>query len=413
MAIQVLAHASELITGSGVRVKDGRRILESDLGVIPDGALVYQDKQAHGKAVPSKILWVGKTSELPKKYVKAKRKNLKNRFCLTPGLVDCHNHLIFSGNRSEEFAARCAGATYQEIAARGGGIQSTVKATRNASRAQLEALACERLKELKQVGVRTVEIKSGYGLSHESELKILSIIPKLRKQFPELKLTSTYLGAHAFPQDMERQSYLAEMLTKTLPEVARKKLADACDVFIDEGYFTLQEGREILQKAKALGLKIKIHADELVNTEAATLAAELDALSADHLLKISDRGIKSISKSQTVAVLLPGTAFYLKASHAPARKLLDAGACVAIATDFNPGTCMTLSLPSVMTIAALYLGMSRAELFASVTYNAAKALGLHSHQGTLEPGKAALFTVHPFSRFEELYYRFAWTASAI
>ena len=193
-----------------------------------------------------------------------------------------------------------------------------------------------------------------------------------------------------------------------LPEVARRKLADTCDVFIDEGYYTLDEGRKILEKARKLGLKTKVHADELGNTESAAMAAAIGALSADHLLKISDNGMRKLAASQTVAVLLPGTAFYLKAAHAPARKLIDAGACVALSTDFNPGTSMCLSLPVILTIAALYLGMSRSELFAAVTYNAAKALDLHGRKGTLEAGMDSDVVVLPFARFEEVYYRFAW-----
>jgi imidazolonepropionase len=241
---------------------------------------------------------------------------------------------------------------------------------------------------------------------------MLEVIPRLRKRFPDLTLTSTFLGAHAFPQDRARDEYLNEVCGPMLKEVAHRKLADSCDVFIDRGYFTLEEGRKLLKKAKALGLQVKVHADELFNTGSAQLAAELGALSADHLLKVSDEGIRKLAQSHTVAVLLPGTAFYLKTAQAPARKLLSAGAAVALSTDFNPGTSMCLSLPAVMTIAALYLGMTRAEIFAAVTYNGAKALGLEKSKGTIEVGKDADFAVLPFPRFEEMYYRFAWSPSA-
>jgi imidazolonepropionase len=254
-----------------------------------------------------------------------------------------------------------------------------------------------------------LEIKSGYGLSPESEYKILKIIPKLRSRFPEMTFTSTFLGAHAYPKERDPSEYLRELLEVTIPEVARLKLADSCDVFIDRGYYSVEDGRKILCRAQECSLKIKIHADELGNTESATLAAELGALSADHLLKISEKGIKNLAKSQTVAVLLPGTAFYLKAAYAPARALINAGAVVALATDFNPGTCMCLSLPAVMTLSALYLQMTRAEIFAAVTYNAAKALGLSDRKGTLEPGCDADFWILPFPRFEDVYYHFAWT----
>jgi imidazolonepropionase len=412
MALKALIHASEILTGAGIRHKDGRRPIEDDLGRIEDGALVYSTRKIGGKEIPDQIEWVGKTSELPKKYARAAKKNLRGAQAVIPGLIDCHTHLIFAGDRSDEFADRCGGATYEEIAARGGGIVASVKATREASPALLEKLAIARVQESKSYGVRTLEIKSGYGLSAESEIKVLEVAARLKKRFPEMTFSTTFLGAHAFPKDMSREDYLESLVQDMLPEVARRKLADACDVFIDRGYYTVDEGRLILKQAKKLGLKVKVHADELANTESARFAVETGALSADHLLKVSDDGISALSTSDTVAVLLPGTAFYLKEAHAPARKLIDAGAAVALSTDFNPGTCVTLNLPTIMTIAALYLGMRRAEIFAAVTYNAAKALDLHHSKGTILPGMDADFVVLPFARFEELYYRFAWSGNA-
>ncbi len=408
MPFHALIHASEVLTGAGVRSKDGRRVVEEDLGRIKDGAVVYSVKRVGKKALPDRIEWVGPTSKLPAKYARAKKRDLKGKQAIVPGLVDCHNHLIFAGDRASEFAERCGGATYEQIAAKGGGIVTTVRATREASEAELLRLAVARARESYRYGVRTLEIKSGYGLSMEAELKILRVAKKLEAVMPEMTFVRTFLGAHAFPTDRSREEYLAD-LHAMIDRVAREKLAQACDVFIDQGYFTLDEGRTLLEHARSRGLKVKVHADELANTESAALAAELGALSADHLLKVSDEGVRALASSQTVAVLLPGTAFYLKAAHAPARKLIDAGACLAISTDFNPGTCMTLSLPSVLTISALYLGLTRAELFASVTYNAAKALGLEKRKGTLERGRDADLTVLPFERFEEYYYRFAWS----
>ncbi|MDR3605817.1 MAG: imidazolonepropionase [Oligoflexia bacterium] len=403
MANQAIVHASELLTGAGIRVKDGRHVAEEDLGRIKDGALVYSVTRTGRE-----IEWVGPTAKLPKKFARAKKVDLKGLRAVVPGFVDCHTHLVFAGDRSDEFALRCGGVSYEEIAARGGGILTTVRATREASIAELEKLAIARVKESESYGVRTLEIKSGYGLSFEAELKVLQVIARLKKRFPEMTFRSTFLGAHDFPKDRTREEYLSDLLDKMLPEVTRRKLADACDIFVDQGFYTLEEAKLVLARARELGLAVKMHADELVNTESAALAADLNCLSADHLLKISDRGIAKLASSNTVAVLLPGTAFYLKAPHAPARKLIQAGACVALSTDFNPGTCMTLNLPAVMTIAALYLGMTRAEILAAVTYNAAKALGLHDRKGTLEPGLDADFTILPFARFEEAYYRFAW-----
>lgn len=415
---RVLIHASEVLTGAGVRKKDGRKPLEEDLGRVPDGAVVYTSRTVHiedpfnhqkiARVVPDRILWVGPSDALPKEYHSAPITDLKRKQAIVPGLIDCHTHLVFSGDRSDEFARRCGGVSYSEIAKEGGGIQKTVSATRKASEEELFRLSKDRLDEAYSRGTRTVEIKSGYGLDHETELKILRVVQKLKNCFPDFTIVSTYLGAHDFPKGRSRDEYINEIVHKTLPEVVRLNLAEACDVFIDEGFYTLDEGRRILVEAQKLGLKIKIHADELLNTESASLAASLNALSADHLLKISDEGIKALSNSETTAVLLPATAFYLKTSQARARDLLNAGARVAISTDFNPGTSVTLNLPAALTISALYQGMTRAELFSAVTYNAARALGLHTHKGTIEPGMDADLWVMPFERFEECYYRFAW-----
>lgn len=396
--MRAYVHASEVLTGTGIRAKDGRRVNEQDLGRIEDGAVVFDHK---------KILWVGKTSAMPARFKKAKRTDLKRKQAVVPGFVDCHTHLVFAGNRADEFAARCGGATYEEIAARGGGIVKTVAATRAASENELLKSALERVEEARSFGIRTLEIKSGYGLDLETELKCLRVVKKLQSRVKGMTLVPTFLGAHAWPKEKTQEAYFKELLERMLPEVVRLKLATSCDVFVDAGYFTREQARELLTRARALGLAVKVHADELGDTDSARLAVELGALSADHLLKIRPEGIRALAASQTVAVLLPGTAFYLAAAHAPARALLDAGACVALSTDFNPGTSMTLNLPAILTIAALYLKMSRAELLAAVTYNAAKALGLHERKGTLEPGRDADVTVLPYERFEECYYRFA------
>jgi len=216
------------------------------------------------------------------------------------------------------------------------------------------------------------------------------------------------MGAHAIPNDQKRTRYIDDILHRTLPLVAEKKLAEFCDIFIDDGYYTLTEGERILRTAKKLGLKIKVHADELGNTESTKLACKLQAHSADHLLKVSDKGIAALGVGNTVATLLPGTAFYLKEKHAPARKILDAGGRVAVATDFNPGSCYSLNLPLMMNFSALHLEMNLAEIFASVTSSAAAALGLESVKGSLLPGFHSDFVVLPYDRFEEMYYRMGW-----
>jgi imidazolonepropionase len=406
--LRLIAHASELLTGEGIRAKDGRRVTEADLGRIRDGAMVYRVAKAKGREIPLEVVWTGETRKLPREFRRLKGEDLEKKRALVPGLIDCHTHLVFAGNRADEFAARCGGASYEEIAAQGGGILSTVRATRKASEGELLKLAEARLAEAWSYGVRTIECKSGYGLTHESELKLLRVAKKLQARHPEVTLVPTYLGAHAIPPEHDAESYVREICERTLPAVAKQGMALDCDVFIDQGYFTVEQGRRILERARALGLRPKVHADELGDTGSTGLAVDLQALSADHLLRISPENVERIARSETTAVLLPGTAFYLRAEHAPARKLLDAGARVALSTDFNPGTSMTLNLPLVLTIGALYLRMTRAELFAAVTYNAAAALGLEETKGCLIPGADADHWIVPFPTFEEAYYRFGW-----
>ena len=397
--MKVFIHASKIYTGSGIVKKDGRKLHSQDLGVLEDGAIVFDEK---------KIVWVGTSSELPKKYQKLKTTDLKNKSAVIPGLIDSHTHLVFAGSRAEEFARRCAGTSYQEIANEGGGILTTVKATRAEPFEKLFKTALKRALIAYRYGVRTIECKSGYGLEHETEIKCLKVVEALKLALPQMTFVSTYLGAHALPSDQKRSHYIDEMLHRTLPEIKKAKLADICDVFIDEGYYTLSEGERILRTAKKLGLQTKIHADELKNTEATKLATKLKSLSADHLLKVSQKGISSLAKSETVATLLPGTAFYLKEPYAPARSLLDAGAAVAIATDFNPGSCYSLNLPLMMNFSALNMQMNISEIFAGVTYSAAKALALHHRKGALLPGYDSDFIVLPYPNFEEMYYRMGW-----
>ena len=397
--VQAFIHASTIYTGEGIATKEGKMLVPADLSPIPDGAIVFDEK---------KILWLGPSSELPAQYSKAKITDLKNKQAVMPGLIDSHTHLVFAGSRAEEFARRCAGATYAEIAKEGGGILTTVKATREASIESLFESAIKRALIAYRHGVRTIECKSGYGLDHDSEIKCLTVVKHLVQALPQMTFVSTYLGAHAIPQDRVKAEYVDEILHKTLPEIKKQKLAEFCDVFVDEGYYHPQDGERILREARKLGFKLKIHADEMGNTESAKMGAKLGAHSADHLLKVSRRGIEELAKSGTVATLLPGTAFYLKEPYAPARALLDAGARVAIATDFNPGSCYSLNLPLMMNLSALYMKMNSAEIFAGVTYSAAASLGLEASKGALTVGRDSDFVVLPYDHFEEMYYRMGW-----
>jgi imidazolonepropionase len=366
-----------LITNKGVIAKRGVRPLENDLGIISQAALVTNAK--------GKVLWVGKDSALPKQFKDRawKTKNGKG-YVAYPGLVDSHTHPVFSGDRSLEFELRMRGASYQQIADAGGGIVTSVAATRSASKKDLLLKLEGRLKTSYGFGVRLQEAKSGYGLSLKSEIQSLEAI---REAKSKVRLVATCMAAHAIPKEKRtnRSEYLEEIL-KIYEMVAKKKLARYVDVFCDQGYFSLEETLHFLEAGKKLGLPARVHGEELVLTGIAKAAAEFGAHSVDHLLKVDDAGIQALAKSGTVATLLPGTGFYLREPPAPARKLIDQGAVVALASDFNPGSCPTQNLPFIGSLGAIVLGMSTAEIIASLTWNAARSLREENSFGALLPG---------------------------
>ena len=308
----------------------------SQIGEIKDGAVLFDDQ----------IIWVGTSAEADEKinigeFESAFIIDCKGKTVL-PGFVDSHTHIVFAGNRSEEFARRLRGVTYQEIAAEGGGILKTMNATRKASVRDLAEFARTLAISAMKHGTTSMEIKSGYGLTTEAELNQLKAINILKEELP-LNIVPTFLGAHDFPPEYQdkRDDYVDLLCDEMLPKVAEEKLAVFCDAFVDEGYYTYQQGLKLFERAKELGFKIKTHADELANVKAAELAAEVGAVSADHLLFISDEGINALKESGTIATLLPGTAYFLKVPYAPARKIIDSGVTVALATDCNPGSCFT------------------------------------------------------------------------
>jgi len=324
-----------------------------------------------------------------------------------PGFVDSHTHLLFAGTREDEFEQRLQGATYQEIAARGGGINATVRRVRQASKEQLKDLARPRLRRLLAAGVTTVEVKSGYGLTLADELKSLEAIADLNVEGPQ-ELVPTFLGAHAVPPEFahDRAGYVRLLLEVMLPEIARRRLADFCDVFCETGVFNLDESERLLRQAQSLGFQLKLHADELTALGGAELAARLGATSADHLLCITDAGIDALAASGTVATLLPGTAFFLGLPYAPARKLLDRGVAVALATDCNPGTSMTENLPLIGAMACTQMKMLPGEVVTALTLNAAAALGRSDRLGSLETGKQADLQICDIPDFRQLFYHF-------
>jgi imidazolonepropionase len=353
-----------------------------------------------------RIAWVGSMAEHPPLSAGTEVLDATGR-TLLPGFVDSHTHLVFAGTREDEFEQRLEGHSYQEIAARGGGINATVRRVRQASKAELKALARARLRRLLACGVTTVEVKSGYGLSPADELKCLEVIAELNAEGP-WELTPTFLGAHAVPPEYrdDRAGYLRLLVETMLPEVARGRLAEFCDVFCETGVFSLAESEHLLHRARDLGFQLKLHADELTPLGGAELAARLGAVSADHLLCITEAGIDALAASGTVATLLPGTAFFLGLPYAPARRLIERGVPVALASDCNPGTCPTENLPLVGAMACTQMRMLPAEVVTALTLNAAAALGRADRLGSLEVGKQADLVLCDVPDYRHLFYHF-------
>lgn len=372
---------SELLTLEGVAKKKGRRPTQDDLGVIQNAALVVDTET-------TKIVWVGETSALPKEYNSIVNVYSGDGEVWLPELVECHTHLVFAGERHHDFALRSCGKTYREIAAEGGGILTTLAYTREASYDELFESAKAEVERFSNYGVGTVEIKSGYGLSLESELKILSVIQGL-KEVSSVHIIPTFMPAHAVPPEFKgkTEDYVNEIVANWIPEISKKKLATYFDAFVEEGFFSVEQTRRMCEVAKRFGLKIKLHVDQFTSLGGTQLAVDLGAESCDHLEAITDRDADNLAKSETVAVLCPGASLFTGTPYAPARKLIDRGARVAISTDYNPGTCPSRNLPLMTTLACAQMKMTVAEAITAVTYNAAAALGLSDEIGSLQPGK--------------------------
>jgi imidazolonepropionase len=327
---------------------------------------------------------------------------------ITPGFVDSHTHAVFGGWRAAEYALRSRGVPYMEIARRGGGINASVRDVRGRSEDELVALTVPRLEAMLRLGTTTVEVKSGYGLDTESELKQLRAVRRASTESP-LDVVPTFLGAHEFPPEHseQRDTYVEIIVAEMIPAVAAEGLAVFCDVFMEPGVFTRDQTRRVLTAGLEHGLRPKLHADELENSGAAELAAELGAASADHLGAISDAGIGALAASGTVATLLPATLLFLgRREYAPARRLIDAGVTVALATDFNPGSSPTPSMPLVLTLACSQMGMDPLEAIVAATAGGARALGLDDGRGTLRVGAPADLVLWDVASHEELPYRF-------
>jgi len=394
----LITGCSQLLTLRGPVPRRGRALAE--LGIIRDGALLTHD---------DRIVAVGprrRIERLPKAR-RAEKLDLGGRVVL-PGFVDSHTHLIFPASRAAEYEQRNSGATYEEIARSGGGIRSSVKGLRAASTSTLKTRALKNLREFAAHGTTTIEAKSGYGLEWKSELKILEILYDLNQEHP-LDIRATFLGAHVVPREFQRrpEAYIDLLVRRWIPTVATAGLAEFCDVYCDRGAFTVAQARRILMAGRACGLVPRIHAEQLAHTGAARLAIELQAASADHLEKIDRNDIRALGLSNVVCTMLPGCCFHLGLKeYAPARKLIEAGAIVGIATDFNPGTSPTLSMPMILSLACTQMRMTPAEAITAATINPAYSLRLHDRVGSLEVGKYADLAAFDVADYREIPYYF-------
>jgi imidazolonepropionase len=391
-------HASQLVTLAGP--KRPRVSAEmSKLAIIRDGGILICD---------GVIAAIGSSKEIARKARGSRIVDAGGRIIL-PGFIDAHTHLVFAGNRLDDFERRSRGETYEQIAAAGGGIWSTVKKTRAASESDLFEQAKKHAEWFLRCGTTTVEAKSGYGLTVDDELKILRVIRQLNEQTP-LEVVPTFLGAHAAPREMHVDEYVDRAIEEMLPRVVSEKLAEFCDVFCEHGYFDVEQSREILSAAKKLGLKLRIHADQLSNSGGAKLAGELKATTADHLEKTDGQGIGAMKSANVQPVLLPGSVYALGSACYPrAREMIETGLAVVIATDFNPGSSPSPSMPMMLSLACTQMKMSPAEALTASTINAAYTLGRGGMIGSLEPGKLANFSTFDCEDYRELAYWFGFS----
>ena len=392
-----VVHASHLVTLAGPkRPRVGSEL--SELGIIRDGGMLIRD---------GKIETVGPSSEIEKKADDADVVDAGRRVVL-PGFVDAHTHLVFAGNRLEDFEQRARGETYEQIAKAGGGIWSTVEKTRGATEDELFEQAKKRIDWFLKCGTTTVESKSGYGLTLQDEVRILRVMRRLNTETP-LEIASTFLGAHAVPRGTSTDEYVDLVINEMLPRIAKEKLAEFCDVFCEPGYFDVNQSRQVLTAARKLGLKLRGHVDQLTNSGGAKLMAELGATTADHLEKTDEQGIAALKSAKVQPVLLPGSVYALgSTSYPPAREMIEAGLGVVLATDFNPGSSPTPSMPMILSLACTQMKMSPAEVISASTINAAYSLGRGDKIGSLESGKLANFAVFDCEDFRELAYWFGF-----
>ena len=391
----IIKNASQLVTCSGFKARRGKAM--SDLCIIDDGAVVIEN---------GVITAVGKTGEVLAKFDETGFETIDvTGKAVLPGFIDSHTHFVFAGYRDEEFSWRLSGESYMEIMNRGGGIVSTVRATREASREVLIESGRQRLDSMLSFGVTTVEGKSGYGLDEETEIKQLEVMEALNKLHP-VDIVRTFLGAHAVPEEFKGREdrFIDYMTDSVMPQIAHRNLAEFCDVFCEKDVFSLEQSKRLLFKAKELGFKLKIHADEIFPFGGAELAAELGAVSADHLLHASDKGIAELAERGIVATLLPGTAFSLKEPYARGRYIIDQDCAVALATDFNPGSCFSESIPLIFALATLYMDITIEEAVTALTINGAAAVDRADSIGSIDVGKTGDIIILEFPSYKYIPY---------
>jgi imidazolonepropionase len=396
--VDLVVHGTaELATLAGpARPHRGQEM--ADIGLVPRGAVAVHD---------GRVVETGPSPEILARY-RGKTTIDAREGTVLPGFVDPHTHLVFGGTRQDEFVLRCQGVPYMEIARKGGGIRASVRQLRGRSEEELLELTLGRLRGILAAGTTTVEAKSGYGLSVESELKSLRVIRAAGQRQP-LTVVPTFLGAHEVPDEHRenREEYVRIVTDEMIPRVVEEGLAEFCDVFCEEGVFSVEESRRILLAGRDAGLSPKLHAEEFEPIGGARLAAEVGAVSADHLVAIDEEGMDAMAEAGVIPVCLPGTSFFLHLPrHAPARRMIEKGMPVALATDFNPGSSMTHSMPMILTLACVNLGLSPAEAITAATVNAAWAISRGHEVGSLEPGKKADLVVWPVPDHRFLAYHF-------
>ncbi|WP_295245329.1 imidazolonepropionase [Veillonella sp.] len=389
----LIKNAAQVVTPQGHTAIKGAAM--KDVKIYENASVLIED--GHIVAVGDGVEWA--------KTVPADKQIDATGKTVLPGFVDSHTHFVFGGYRADEFLWRMEGMTYMEIMERGGGINNTMKATRNASAEELIEHSMDILEKMLAFGITTVEGKSGYGMNHDTELKQLEVMKELEQRQP-VEIVRTFMGAHSIPPEYKgrNEEFLEFLVKEVMPDVKKADLAQFCDIFCEKGVFSIEESRKYLQQAKDMGFDLKIHADEIVTLGGAELGAELGCTSADHLLHASDEGIKALANSDTVATLLPTTAFCLKEPFAPARKMIDAGCAVALATDFNPGSGFTNSVPLMIALGVIYMGMTAEEAVTALTLNGAAAVGRADTIGSLEAGKQADLVILQYPSYKFLPY---------